>query len=321
MKRKLFTLIGVLGTSLWSIANAGPVTYTYNFGNAPSGGLQGTSGMTAQQQGTSGNDGTVYIPGTPTGSTYAGFNPGGGAPTIQIYGENVPNGKIAGNPPDDGGPGLFGTNGSNGTMGLFEVSNNYDSNTASGIAPYVPGDNSQSLPHLDLQDGITENNVLLINLSNVAPGSTISFVMSTGIVADPGTGINVWEGTYSGAGTPTGLGTSGQGGGANGLGTEIIKGMSINSNPCGGWGQPSCGVVSGSISLFNTTTNVLGSNEWIAIQADCHYLLLTSLTITPSGVPEPSFYGFLALGMVGLVLGARKMRARAAVAAATSEKA
>jgi len=301
MKRQMFTLIALLGMSLWSIAHATTVTYSFN-GSTQSVGNGGTA------QGPGGADGMVFT------TSPQSFNNSGAAPSITVYGESVPNGLVGGNPPDDGGPGIFGTNGSNGSMGLFEVTNGNDNNTASGIAPYVPGDNGQALPHLDLQDGVTEKNVLLINLSNLTAGSTVSFVMATGAYASANTGINVWTGTPTG--TPLGIGTGWAGQTAsNSLTTESIVAGNVDGACNSGFGQCSA---TQNFNLF-TAGNPLPANEWIAIQADCHYLLLQSITInSPSGVPEPSFYGFLALAMVGLVYGARKMRARAA---ATAEKA
>jgi hypothetical protein len=52
--------------------------------------------------------------------------------------------------------------------------------------------------------------------------------------------------------------------------------------------------------------------EWVAISADCHYLLLDSITgtMTTSTVPEPRFYGLLIAGMLGFAgVYARKRQA------------
>ena len=306
MKQRVFVFLGVLATSIWSVASASGVTYT--FGN----GVQNSSSSGISEFG-----GTVF-----TGSP-DGFNNGGSAPLLNIYGETVPNGLIPGNPPDDGGPGLFGAtsgtaNGTNGTTGLFEVTNNVGGNTATGIAPYLSSELTGYYPNqnLTLENGITENEVLLLNLSNFSAGSTISFVMQTGVAAGP-SGINVWSVDTTGtpvSGTPLGIGTfstnSINSSNTNSLTKEAITDLGIN----GGGGYASTTVNFSGLTGLTVGTG-LNQTDWIAIQADCHYLLLDSITITPGTVPEPSFYGFFALAMVGLVIGARKLRARAAAAA------
>ena len=57
---------------------------------------------------------------------------------------------------------------------------------------------------------------------------------------------------------------------------------------------------------FSVTTNTTSLNpyEYIAIQADCTYLLLNSITESGGGgqtTPEPRFYGILLVAMLGLV--------------------
>jgi hypothetical protein len=179
------------------------------------------------------------------------------------------------------------------------VTNGDGGNTATGIAPYVSNQASGSAGHQNLtgENGITEQSVLLVNLNSFAAGSTLTFVMETGSNAAAYTGINLWEGTS--ATTPTGFGP-----------TTSLKEVTAD------FGYLINGKNGGEMTATVTVPGTLGTDSWIAIQADCHYLLLDQLNITtPSGVPEPSFYGFFALAMVGLVFGARKMRARAAVAA------
>jgi hypothetical protein len=267
MKRKVFTLVGVMATSLWSIASA--TTVTYNLGTS-----------------TIGGNGTTYSsPYTASGT--------GGSQTIAIYGETVTGNPDGGNP-DDGGPGHFGSS----PISLFSVTNGDGGNTASGMAPFVSSEGAYTN-----QNGITESDVLLLNLSQFGAGSTVQFVLETGINAGANTGINIWTGSSST--TPTGLGPSGSGstqGGTNPLGSEPLVGGIVTAS--GGEAT----------TTLPSTPLTLGANEWIAIQADCHYLLLDQIIVTPSGVPEPGFYGFIALAMVGLVFGARKLRARAAAA-------
>jgi hypothetical protein len=278
MNRRFYTVLGVAMTSLWSIANA--TTVTYNF-----------SGTTQNV----GSTGVVQSGGG--GMFFATSSQSFGSPSIAVYGETTTQ-------TGDGGPGKF-----TGTTGLFEVTNGSGGNTATGIGPYDNmGGTSPSL-NFQLQPGISSSQavdgsgaspsdqLLLLNLSNLTAGSTVSFVMATGANAGAA-GVNVWTGTPTG--TPLGVGTGWSGQTAsNTLATESIAGGAVNG---------SGGAATQSFTLF---TNNLPSNEWIAIQADCHYLLLQSITVTsPSGVPEPSFYGFFALGMVAMVIGARKLRAR-----------
>jgi hypothetical protein len=223
-----------------------------------------------------------------------------GSPSIAVYGETTTQ-------TGDGGPGKF-----TGTTGLFEVTSGSGGNSATGIGPYDNQGGSSPNLNFQLQPGISSSQavdgsgaaptdqLLLLNLSNLTAGSTVSFVMATGANAAANAGINVWTGASTG--TPLGVGTGWSGWTAsNTLATESITEGNVN----GGSG----GAATQSFTLF---TNNLPSNEWIAIQADCHYLLLSSITVnSPSGVPEPSFYGFFALGMVAMVIGARKLRARA----------
>jgi hypothetical protein len=52
---------------------------------------------------------------------------------------------------------------------------------------------------------------------------------------------------------------------------------------------------------FKITTDTTAGDpiEFIAIQADCTYLLLNSITSSgPSSVPEPRFYGLLLAGLL-----------------------
>jgi hypothetical protein len=305
MKRRVFTFVGLLATSLWSIANASSVTYNF------SGSTQNSGSTGVVQSG----GGGMFFSGSPQS-----FNNGGTASSITVYGETT---SQAG----DGGPGKF-----TGTTGLFEVTSGSGGNTSTGIGPYDTGSTytqGTSSPNASftMQPGIASSTavdpmgaptdqVLLINLSSLAPGSTVSFVMATGAYADANSGIDLWTGTPTG--TPMGIGTGWTGQTAsNTLGAETISEGDVNGN-CDSNGH--CGATKTfTISGLTVGTGV-NQFDWIAIQADCHYLLLQSMTVTPGAVPEPSFYGFFALALVGLVIGARKLRARSA-AAATVEQA
>jgi hypothetical protein len=281
MKRTIFTVVALAATSLWSIASATVVTYNFS-------GTTQNIGSTGLLQN---NGGGIVFTTSPQG-----FNNGGAASTVTVYGETAPAGLTA-NPGDDGGPSAFGT-----TTGLFEVTNGQGGNSATGIAPYIPGQASGSSPNLNLtnENGVTETDVLLIDLRNITAGSTVSFVMATGVNATANTGINLWDGVQAG-GVPSGFGT----GAGTALNNEAITAGNVNG--AGG------GSTTKSFNISGTVGSGAGQYDWIAIQADCHYLVLQSLSITsPSGVPEPSFYGLIAVLMAGLVIGARKFRARTA---------
>jgi len=294
MDRKLVTLVGLVATSLWSVANATTVTF--------SGTTQNNSSTGQLQPG--GNGGMYFSQSSSTSGQQFG--------SITVFGETDTQ-------TGDGGAGTFIT--PNGTTGLFEVTNTgtcpptcptTGNNTATGIAPYITVTGGGTVGNLNftVQPGIASSHaadsqsaaptdqVLLLNLGNIGANSTISFIMETGVSAPGNTGINVYSGVSSTM--PTGMGAS--------QGTDplaaisTLTGVSVNGS---GGGEAS--------TSFNFKTATAG-DQWIAIQADCHYLVLNSITFTPSGVPEPSFYGFIALAMVGLVFGARKMRARAAAA-------
>jgi len=143
------------------------------------------------------------------------------------------------------------------------------------------------------QLGITEYDVLVLDLSQVTAGSTVKFAMTEGATNES---FNVWTGTanISTGNIPTGLGTSNSFfTGTNPLAAEPVIGQQVNTNP--------------------TFTLTASSSEWIAIQADCHYLLLDTITITPpTGTPEPGFYAVLAVGLIGLAVVARRRLMRAA---------
>jgi hypothetical protein len=174
-------------------------------------------------------------------------------------------------------------------------------NSGNGIAPYNPSEGSSG--SMSNQDGITDSvpensaggsysNILEVYLnSSIANGSTLSFLLQEGVSASGDT-VSVFTANASTPQNPSGM---------NVFNNSV-------ASPIGGI------TTTGTTSQFTITKT--STNEFVAIEADCHYLLLTSITATPGTVPEPSFYGFFALAMVGLVFSARKMRARAAVAAA-----
>ncbi len=190
-------------------------------------------------------------------------------------------------------------NGTATESGMFEVSDKYN-NRGVGIAPYNPIEGTSSGTY-STQDGLTDtvydastnNNFLLLDLSNIAYGSTVSLLLQAGVSGDQ---FDVYAG---GTSTPTSF-----------SGMTKLDTSPVNVDE-GGTSMPN-GTSTGQGYQFTfTKTTASTSNEWIAISADCHYLLLTEMKITTntSTVPEPRFYGLLMAGMLGLAgIYARKRR-------------
>lgn len=184
--------------------------------------------------------------------------------------------------------------------GMFEVSDKYN-NRGVGIAPYNPIEGTSN-GTFSTQDGLTDtvyraptgsDNFLLLNLSNIAYGSTISILLQAGVTGDS---FDVYRG---GTTTPTSFG-----------------GMTkLNSSPIavdeGGTSMPNGTSANQGYQFSFTKTTTGTQNQWIAIAADCHYLLLTEIKVTTgtSTVPEPRFYGLLLASMLGIAgVYARKRR-------------
>jgi hypothetical protein len=151
-----------------------------------------------------------------------------------------------------------------------------------GIAPYNPAEGSSN--SMANQDGITDTangnssfgNILEIELgSNIAKGTSLSFLLQAGT----GASTDQVEVFYADASTPQNVNSS-----SMTYDLTTPKGA-ISTN--------------GTTSQFTITKNTSG-NEFIAIEADCHYLLLTSITGTAPAVPEPRFYGLLLASFLGL---------------------
>lgn len=263
------------------------------------------------------------------GTAFAGSGGGG---NIVVYAEQVsytegsPNLGVIQSPVQTLG-------GFNSLSGLFQVSNannapgsgSTSSGHGAGLAPFNAGEvNGHTITGaagicqgtinggttgFDCQDGITDfaqqnssanqfSNILELNISGVQTGTVLKFLLQ-GPPNDPTSGETTSVNVYT----------------ANASTPQNLSAMTVFSNsdtsPISG---PSGITTTGLVSQFTITKTT--ANEFVAIQADCHYLLLNSITGTPpSGVPEPSFYGFFGVAMVGLVIGARKLRARAAAVA------
>jgi hypothetical protein len=215
-----------------------------------------------------------------------------GLGTITAFGEQVNDSTqdIVSTPVKD--------NGTSTLSGLFQV-NDTANDEGIGLAPYDPAEGSSDsmANQLGLDDDVAHNNpstgsygnIIELELgSNIAQGTTLSFLLQAGIGASTDQVTVYSEDTGSSANpvNPSGM--------TNDL-TTTLGAISTN----------------GTTPQFTLTKNTSGI-EFIAIEADCHYLLLDTITGasgTP-GVPEPRFYGILLAGLLGLVgIGYQKRRA------------
>jgi hypothetical protein len=221
------------------------------------------------------------------------YSPTSGTGTITVYADQSNSSGLIGTP--------YKYNNTTYTeSGLFQVNDSVN-NHGVGIAPYNPTEGTSGA--FSAQDGLTDtvhdapagtNNFIMLNLgSNIAAGTTISFLLQAGVSGDT---FDVY--TQSGATTPTKLGGTG---GMVKMDSTPIKVDETGSILSNGSSQPT----KPQFSIVKTA-----GVEWVAISADCHYLLLDSITGTPSAVPEPRFYGLLMAGMLGLAaVYARKRQA------------
>ena len=207
-----------------------------------------------------------------------------GAGSIAVFGEQVNNStnNIMSTPVED--------NFTSTLSGLFSTNTSVVGQYGTGIAPFDPaegGTPSNGYPNqLGINDDVTHNypssgsygNILELELgSGIADGTTLSFLLQ-GPTNDPITGeltsVNVYSKDASGVTNPS----------------------SMTSLGNFGAGQIS---TTSSVAQFTITKDTTGT-EFIAIEADCHYLLLDSITPGTSSVPEPRFYGLLLAGLLGL---------------------
>jgi len=276
---KQFSLMGIVaGLALASLAQASVTTYTF-----------ATSDKLVSQ-------GSTYCP---TYSTSCSNEP-----SVGVYAEQT-----------TGSHGTFVTpvttwNGQSTENGLFTVidtPNDY----GTGIAPYNPSDGSGN--NYGNQQGITDDadntaswpsnmggndNILLLKLSDIPANSTLSLLLQAGVEGDSFT-------VYTSTGAlPTSLG------GMTDDGTFDVD--EKGGDQKNGSSQPGTSQVSG------LTINGLdaGATGWIAIQADCHYLLLDTLTINSptAATPEPRYYGILLslfLVLAGVLYQRRRAQANA----------
>jgi hypothetical protein len=188
--------------------------------------------------------------------------------------------------------------------GLFTVTDS-PNNFGTGIAPYNPSEGSGG--SFSSQDGITDDasgangndNILLLKLSDIPANSTLSLLLQAGVTGDSFT-------VYTSTGAmPTSLS------GMTKVDSSPIDVDEAGGDQKNGSSQPTTPQVTNlTISGLNSSTT-----GWIAIDADCHYLLLDQLGISSptSSTPEPRFYGMLLAGLLALA-GTVYQRRRAAQA-------
>jgi hypothetical protein len=240
------------------------------------------------------------------------FTSSSGGQTINVYSEQISNYLRVGSTASNGvivtGSSVDGGT-SNPTIGsgsqaLFQVDNSIF-HEGVGIAPYNPVEGTSPISGHPLtfsnQDGISDSvlqsngshntnyaNILEIELgSNIAAGTTLNFVLQAGAGASSDA-VDVW---YKDAGSARNVDASS---------------MTFKTTT-------TLGAIStdGTTSQFSITKDT-GSTEFVAIVADCHYLLLNSVWYNAPAVPEPRFYGILLaafLGLAGIVYNKRRAAA------------
>ena len=188
-----------------------------------------------------------------------------------------------------------GSGGTSTLNGLFQATNCSPFCEGSGIGPFNP---TEGAAPFSAQDGITDtvgnvgsqyqgagpySNFLELQLSSTIPaGTTLTFLMQHGN-GDGSAPAFVDVYTDNNATVGTGIAPK----------SMTLADSSVQINTVTGGG------VQNTVGQFSITTT--GKNEVVAIAADCHYLLLDTITGT-SSVPEPRFYGFLMAGLLGLAI-------------------
>jgi hypothetical protein len=200
-----------------------------------------------------------------------------GTESITIFPEYVVSGTIKPNPDGPNNP----------VSGLFEVGQGQGGNIASGIGPYYTNEGGADYTtQLGIQESGNTDGVLYLEVSNasgVASGSTLSFLMQEGLTQDT---FSVYTETLAAGSAPPNISSM----------TEVPGDSNV---AVGGAGATSGRATTPQFSIVTSTPGT--SVEFIAIQADCEYLLLNKITTTgPSSVPEPRFYGLLLASLLGL---------------------
>jgi hypothetical protein len=265
-------ILGATGLMFASLANAN-VTWTWNFAG-PNGGSYAPGGLTGNA-------------GTPLAGTF-GSSP---SHSVTVYAAQ----ETTSGPAESTVIGTLSTTNTPTLNGLFQVNDN-PNDFGQGIAPFDPSQggtvaNNQAnafnvQPGISDDTGGTLSNILLINVGNVTNNELLSFLLNAGTTPDA---FNVW--TFYGSATPTNLGLGGATGMSEAVG-NVSVGAATNVNGSVQPGSPQY--------TYNTLSN--SGNLWVAIQADCHYLLLDQIGVSQptTSTPEPRFYGFLMAGLLGL---------------------
>ena len=212
-----------------------------------------------------------------TVSDNTGYSTVGGSAvtgTITVFSEQITNGA---------GGGTFLSNSDSTINGLFSTNDSvYDEGV--GIAPYDPREGGSPFTN---QQGITDTadgnasfgNIVVLELgSNIAKGTTLNFLLEAGIGASTDTVSAYWE---DATGTPSNP-------------PDVSPASMTN------FANTTAGQIStnGTTPQFTLTKNTSGV-EFVAIEADCHYILLDTIKGTPgTATPEPRFYGMLLAGLL-----------------------
>jgi len=220
--------------------------------------------------------------------------------TITVFGEQITN-SVSG--------GTYLSAGDSTLSGLFST-DAASFNEGTGIAPYNP---LEGTANMSTEDGITDEvttsvdggknstatnsaigNILVLELgSNIAKNTTLSFLLEAGNGQGPSDAVTLYYSDTAGGGT---------------------YGQNLSPSTMTNFGTTPAGSITntGTVPQFTSFVKNTAGIEYIAIEADCHYLLLDTITGTPpSGVPEPRFYGILLAGLLGLA-GIAYQRRRAA---------
>jgi len=223
------------------------------------------------------------------------YQASGGIGTINVYAKQVSGGVLQSTPNSS----LCGTTGQNANFGsntcLFSTNASVYTAYESGIGPFDPTNNTADdinnsgyaglyNDFLD-QQGITPTNILELVLgSNIPDGTVLTFLLQgpTRQANNDLTSVNVFTGNSS-------------------IPVNVSDLTPLSGSPFG------AGVFApqGTTPEFEVTK--MFTNEVVAIEADCEYILLTQVT-GDSPVPEPRFYGLVMAGL--LVLAGAYMRNR-----------
>jgi hypothetical protein len=236
----------------------------------------------------------------------ASFTATTGSQTVNVFAEQLTDSGSAGGygtiQTPEGGTGSGSTlcTGGNTTSGtcLFSV-NATSGNIDSGIGPYAPVEGGS--PYTG-QQGISDDsagyltnadNVLYIELgSSIAAGSTVSFLLQAG-----DQGGATFTAYSSNTSSPFNLTSTTQ---ING--TPIAIATSTSGDPN----------AAGTLTATNTSAAQLtitrdsAATQFIALQADCTYILLDQIAVTPATAPEPRFYGMLLAGLLAVAVTLRR---------------